>query len=83
MNRIQLKVALVELSERQNQENRLNADNNLAIQKKRDEIVRNADDTMRVEKMQENIRHKEAISDIEMERQQIFADYKMGKAENK
>ncbi len=83
MNRIQLKVALVELNERQNQENRLNADNNLAIQKKRDEIVRNADDTMRVEKMQENIRHKEAISDIEMERQQLFADYKMGKTESK
>lgn len=83
MNRIQLKIALVELSERQNQENRLNADNNLAIQKKRDEIVRNADDTMRVEKMQENIRHKEAVSSIEMERQQLFADYKMDKAENK
>lgn len=82
MDRTELKAAMSELNERQNRENRVNADNFLAIQKKRDEIVRNADDTMRVEKMQENIRHKEAIAAIEYERQQLFADYKMAKNAN-
>ena len=65
------------------QENRQNCTALLAIQKKRDGIVRSADDTMREEKMQENIRHREASLAIEAERQQLFHDYKAQKSDNK
>lgn len=81
MDRTELRVALDKLNERQNKENRVNADNYLAIQKKRNDIVRSADDALQTEKMQENIRHKEVMAAIEYERQQLFADYKMSKSE--
>ena len=83
MNRTELKAAIAALNEKQMQENRQNCTALLAIQKKRDGIVRSADDTMREEKMQENIRHREASLAIEAERQQLFYDYKAQKSDNK
>lgn len=76
MTREDLKKALKELNERRNNEIKQNAYNLHEIQKKRNEVVRNADDVMRVKNMQESIRHKNINSNIEQERQQLFADYK-------
>ena len=77
MDRTELRAAINALAERQDRENRMNAEKILAIQMKRDNIVRNADDDLKTAKTMERLRHKEACNAIERERQQLFADYKM------
>lgn len=79
MEREEFKAALNELNERQNEENRQNADRLFAIKSEYTDTMRKAEDKLRGGKKSEELRHKEAIMRIEFERQQLFADYKMKK----
>lgn len=75
MDRTELQQELKNLLEEEKREMRINAEKRRAIQLEYDRIVRNAADDVQRKKSLEALRHKEAIKDIEFERQKLYADY--------